>query len=214
MLNDCEVKQVFELLAKGNSKPAIELEYDSPYTLMVAVILSAQATDKMVNKITPALFAVAKTPQQMCDLGEESLKSYIKSINYFNNKAKNIIHTSKILVKEFDGQVPKSFEELVKLPGIGRKSANVILNTAFQHHTIAVDTHVFRVSNRLGLCDTKTPHATEIALMKKTPNEFLEYAHHWLVLHGRYVCKARKPLCDDCSLTNLCKFYKKNNHVK
>ncbi len=208
MISNENVEKLFERFAEVNKSPAIELEYTSPYTLLVAVVLSAQTTDKMVNKITPELFKVAKTPQQMINLGEESLKQYIKSINYFNNKAKNIIATSKVLLEKYSGEVPNSFEELVELPGIGRKSANVILNTAFNHPTIAVDTHVFRVSNRIGLCNTKTPHDTEFALMKIVPERFRNEAHHWLVLHGRYICKARKPLCDDCKVTDLCNYYK------
>lgn len=212
MISDENIEKLFERFAEANSSPAIELEYTSPYTLLVAVVLSAQATDKMVNKITPELFKVAKTPQQMINLGEESLKQYIKSINYFNNKAKNIIATSKILLETYGGEVPNSFEELVTLPGIGRKSANVILNTVFNHPTIAVDTHVFRVSNRIGLCSTKTPHETEFALMKIVPERFRNEAHHWLVLHGRYICKARKPLCDDCKVSDLCNYY--NSKIK
>jgi len=208
MISNENIEKLFERFAEANKSPAIELEYTSAYTLLVAVVLSAQATDKMVNKITPELFKVAKTPQQMINLGEESLKQYIKSINYFNNKAKNIIATSKVLLEKYGGEVPNSFEELVELPGIGRKSANVILNTAFNHPTIAVDTHVFRVSNRIGLCNTKTPHETEFALMKIVPERFRNEAHHWLVLHGRYICKARKPLCDDCKVSDLCNYYK------
>jgi endonuclease-3 len=208
MISDENIEKLFERFAEANSSPTIELEYVSPYTLLVAVVLSAQATDKMVNKITPELFKVAKTPQQMINLGEESLKQYIKSINYFNNKAKNIIATSKVLLEKYGGEVPTSFAELIELPGIGRKSANVILNTAFNHPTIAVDTHVFRVSNRIGLCNTKTPHKTEFALMKIVPERFKNEAHHWLVLHGRYVCKARKPLCDACKVSDLCTYYK------
>jgi endonuclease-3 len=202
-----KVKALFERLKGENSNPESELDYDSDYTLLVAVILSAQSTDKMVNKVTKKLFEVAKTPQEICDLGEEKLKSFISSINYFNNKARNIIKTSEILVKKFNSQVPNSLEELTSLPGIGRKSANVILNSAFGHETIAVDTHVFRVSNRLGLCKTKTPNETERALIEVIPSEFLRDAHHWLVLHGRYICKARKPLCETCKIRDFCSFY-------
>lgn len=207
------VDYLFERLKEDNSKPEIELDYDSPYTCMVAVILSAQSTDKMVNKVTAGLFIMAKTPQEVCNLGEERLKSLIKSINYFNNKARNIIKTSEILIEKYDSQVPDSFDELVSLPGIGRKSANVILNTIFGHKTIAVDTHVFRVSNRFGLCQTKTPHETEKILMEIIPEEFLNDAHHWLVLHGRYVCNARKPLCNECKVSDLCSFYNNKSYV-
>ncbi len=211
MLPNDQVEKLFIRFSELNIKPTIELTYSSPYTLLVAVILSAQATDKMVNKITPELFLVAKNPQEMVKLGEIELKQYIKSINYCNNKAKNIIATSKILLEKYDGRVPESFEILTSLPGIGRKSANVILNTAYEHATIGVDTHVFRVSNRLGLCNTSKPHDTEKELMKKVPIQFLQNAHHWLVLHGRYVCKARKPLCDECKISEFCHYYKINS---
>ena len=200
MLTNTKIKQLFETFAKLNSEPAIELTYSSPYTLLVAVVLSAQATDKMVNKVTPELFLVAKTPQEMLNLGEINLKQYIKSINYYNNKAKNIITTSKILLEKYSGVVPSSFENLISLPGVGRKSANVILNVAYGHLKLGVDTHVFRVSNRLGLCNTSNVEDTEKELMKKIPDQFLLNAHHWLVLHGRYVCKARKPLCNNCTI--------------
>lgn len=206
-MNNVEI--LFRRFKEINANPETELNYDSPYTLLIAVVLSAQSTDKMVNKITPELFAVAKTPQDICNLGEERLKTMIKSINYFNNKARNIIKTSEILVEKYNSQVPDSFEALVSLPGIGRKSANVILNAAFGQETIAVDTHVFRVSNRLGLCDTKTPDETEKVLMKVVPKQFLYNAHHWLVLHGRYICKARKPLCNECKVSDLCAYYNK-----
>jgi endonuclease-3 len=211
VLDKKKIKTLFERFSELNDQPTIELVYDTPYTLLVAVMLSAQATDKMVNKITPALFSVAKTPQEMCDLGEENLKKYIKSINYFNNKAKNIISTSKVLLEKYNGDVPDSFEKLVELPGIGRKSANVILNTIYEHDTIAVDTHVFRVSNRIGLCQTKTPEQTEFELMKVVPKEFMQNAHHWLVLHGRYICKAKKPLCEECPVADLCLYRSMKN---
>lgn len=201
---------IFERLSIAIPEPKIELEYESPYTLLVAVILSAQATDKMVNKITPKLFSVAKTPQQMCNLGEEKLKEYIKSINYFNNKAKNIVNASRILMSEYNSNIPSTLKELTTLPGIGRKSANVILNTIYGHATVAVDTHVFRVSNRLGLCNTTTPYDTEIAICKVIPQRFIPDAHHLLVLHGRYICKARKPSCNECTIADLCSY----NHNK
>lgn len=211
MLNKKQIETLFERFSELNTEPLIELVYDTPYTLLVAVMLSAQATDKMVNKITPTLFSVAKTPQEMCDLGEENLKNYIKSINYFNNKAKNILSTSKLLIEKYNGQVPDCVEELITLPGIGKKSANVILNTIYGHETIAVDTHVFRVSNRIGLCQTKTPEQTEIELMKVVPKRFMRNAHHWLVLHGRYICQARKPLCEQCPVADLCLYRSRKN---
>ena len=207
------VEYLFNRFKEDNNKPEIELNYDSPYTCLIAVILSGQSTDKMVNKVTPGLFAIAKTPQEIFNLGEEGLKSLIKSINYFNNKARNIIKTSEILVKKYNSHIPDSFNELISLPGIGRKSANVILSAIFGHKTIAVDTHVFRVSNRLGLCNTKTPYDTEKALMEIIPDEFLSNAHHWLVLHGRYICKARKPLCDKCKVSDFCSFYNNKSYV-
>ncbi len=206
-LSTKEINFVFDALSTANHKPEIELNYTSNYTLLVAVMLSAQSTDKMVNKITSVLFSIANTPAKMCELGEDNLKLYIKSINYYNNKAKNIVAMSKILIEKYHGEVPESFDALVSLPGVGRKSANVILNTAHNHPTIAVDTHVFRVSNRLGLCKTCNPTATEIALHAIVPEKWKRYAHHWLVLHGRYICKAKKPLCGECILNSVCKYY-------
>lgn len=211
MISHNKVLQVFEIFVTDKANPTIELNYISTYTLLVAVLLSAQATDKLVNKITEPLFIVAKTPQEMLVLGEDALKVYIKSINYYNNKAKNIINTSKILLEKYNSEVPSLFDELLTLPGIGRKSANVILNTAYAHETIGVDTHVFRVSNRLGLCQTKNPYETEIALLEQVPLIFRKNAHHWLVLHGRYICKARKPLCDECKLASLCYYNASKN---
>lgn len=211
MINNIAV--LFERFENALAKPKIELNYDSPYTLLVAVILSAQCRDSMVNKVTPELFALAKTPQQIYNLGEERLKALIKSINYFNNKARNIIKASEILVTQYNSNVPTTLGELMLLPGIGRKSANVILHTIYNYKTIAVDTHVFRVSNRIGLCKTKTPYATELALMGVIPERFIENAHHWLVLHGRYICKSRKPLCSSCKVSDLCEFYNRKSYV-
>ena len=207
-MSDSEVIKVFAILAEKNPSPQIELNYYNPFTLLVAVLLSAQATDKGVNKVTEKLFLVAKTPQDFLELGLDQLKDYIKSINYFNNKAKNIIATSQILVEKYQGEVPEDFDSLVALPGLGRKSANVLLNVLKNEGRIAVDTHLFRVSNRLGLCESSKAYDTEKALVsllgRLLPEKILPKVHHWLVLLGRYTCKARKPLCNSCDLANLC----------
>jgi endonuclease-3 len=204
------VDEIFERLSKQRPSPKIELEYKNNFTLFVAVVLSAQSTDKGVNKVTPALFQIADDPYKMLMLGEGGLKDHIKSIGLYNSKAKNIINACQIMVDEYNSQLPDNFEDLRKLPGVGRKSANVLLNSLFNEPTIAVDTHVFRVSNRLGLCKTKNPDATEFALNKKISIRWKKYAHHWLVLHGRYICKARKPICGECVIYDLCKFKDKN----
>ena len=204
------VDEIFDRLSKQRPSPKIELEYKNNFTLFVAVVLSAQSTDKGVNKVTPALFQIADDPYKMLMLGEGGLKDHIKSIGLYNSKAKNIINACQIMVDEYNSQLPDNFEDLCKLPGVGRKSANVLLNSLFNEPTIAVDTHVFRVSNRLGLCKTKTPDATEFALNKKILVRWKKYAHHWLVLHGRYICKARKPICGECVIYDLCKFKDKN----
>lgn len=206
MLNESGINEIFSRLAKLIPQPQIELDYVNSYTLLVAVILSAQSTDKGVNKATKALFMVAKTPYEMVQLGEIALKQYIKSIGLFNSKARNIIAMSKALIEQFAGQVPDNAVALESLAGVGRKSANVILNSVFKQPTIAVDTHVFRVSNRIGLCKTKTPLATEQALVKIIPNQWKRYAHHWLVLHGRYTCQAKKPRCGSCTINDICLF--------
>lgn len=200
------VKEIFNRFSQKKQDPRIELSYTTPYELLIAVILSAQATDKGVNKITPALFEVANVPQAIVNLGVEELKKYIKSINFFNNKAKNIVAMSRVLIEEFNSEIPDNLQDLIKLPGVGRKSANVMLNCIFKHETIAVDTHVFRVSNRVGLCNVKTPLEVEEVLMKIVPPEYMDRAHHWLVLHGRHTCKARRPLCENCLIDDLCKF--------
>ncbi len=202
-----QINEIFTRFAKFNPNPAIELNYSSPYTLLVAVILSAQATDKGVNKATPALFAVASTPDAMVKLGLEGLMQYTKTIGLYRQKSKNIISTSEILINRYNGNVPDNMEDLLTLPGVGRKSANVILNSIYKKETMPVDTHVFRVSNRLGLCDTKTADATEKALLQAIPHKWLINAHHWLVLHGRYTCTARKPKCADCILNDICNEY-------
>ncbi len=201
-----KVDKIFSRLSAKNHSPTTELFSTNDFTLLVAIVLSAQATDAGVNKATPALFAVADTPKKMLALGEVKLKSYVKTIGLFNSKAKNIIALSQKLVDEFAGKIPETREELMRLAGVGRKTANVWLNCARGKPTIAVDTHVFRVANRLGLCNTKTADSTEIALEKSIPTKWKMHAHHWLILHGRYVCKARTPLCGECSLRDLCKF--------
>ena len=178
----------------------------NPYTLVVAVALSAQATDVGVNKATAKLFALADTPEKMLALGEAGVAEHIKTIGLWRNKAKNVIALSQMLLDEFGGEVPQTREELVRLPGVGRKTANVVLNEAFDHHTIAVDTHIFRVSNRTGLAPGKTPDEVEAGLERATPPEFKKGAHHWLILHGRYVCKARKPECWHCAIADLCRY--------
>jgi endonuclease III len=209
VINNRQVEEIFTRFQVALPEPLIELDYTSPYTLLVAVILSAQATDKSVNKVTKDLFSVADTPQKMVQLGEENLKKYIRSIGLFNSKASNIIAMSKMLLRDFNATVPSTLKELESLPGVGRKSANVILNSVFREGTIAVDTHVFRVANRIGFCNTKNVLATELALEKLVPLQFKLYAHHWMVLHGRYICKARSPACMKCLINDLCKYDKK-----
>lgn len=206
MLNRNEINEMFRRLAEANPEPKTELESVNTYTLLVAVILSAQATDAGVNKATKALFAKVDTPGKMLDLGEEGLKHYIKTIGLFNSKAKNVIAMSRMLVDLHGGEVPRSLEELQALPGVGRKTANVLLNCAFGEKTIAVDTHVFRVSNRTGLAKATTVEETERQLMKKVPDKWMQHAHHWLILHGRYTCKARKPECWHCPIVDLCEY--------
>lgn len=197
---------IFRRFREANAHPGTELEYRTPFELLVAVVLSAQATDVGVNKVTARLFPVANTPQAVLDLGLAGLKEYIRTIGLFNGKAENIIKTCRILVDEHGGEVPRTREELQSLPGVGRKTANVILNTAFGEPTIAVDTHIFRVANRTGLAKARTPLAVEQRLLKTTPEEFRKDAHHWLILHGRYVCRARRPECWRCLIVDLCEY--------
>lgn len=206
IMNKLKRRQIFERLQAENPHPTTELCFDSPFQLLIAVILSAQATDVSVNKATIPLFAVANTPQALLDLGEVKLKEAIKTIGLYNTKAKNVIKTCELLVEKHQGQVPANREALEALPGVGRKTANVVLNTAFGQPTVAVDTHIFRVANRTGLAVGKTPLAVEMALLKNTDKSFLKDAHHWLVLHGRYVCIARKPRCQQCILCDLCEY--------
>ena len=205
-MKKAEVFEFYRRLAESNPAPETELEYVNPYTLLVAVALSAQATDVGVNKATRSLFAKVKTPEAMLELGEEGLKQHIKTIGLYNTKAKNVIAAARILVDEFGGEVPRERDQLEKLPGVGRKTANVVLNVAFGEPTIAVDTHIFRVSNRTGLAKGKTPLAVELKLEKVTPKPFVTHAHHWLILHGRYICKARTPECWRCPVIDLCAY--------
>jgi endonuclease-3 len=206
MLKKDQIEAFFARLAAANPEPKGELDYINPYTLLVAVVLSAQATDVSVNKATGPLFEIVDTPQKMVKLGEAKLKNYIKTIGLYNTKAKNVIRLSQILIEKYDGVVPEDRDKLEELPGVGRKTANVVLNIAFGHHTIAVDTHLFRVSNRTGLAPGPTPLAVELALEKKVPAHYKRHAHHWLILHGRYVCKARKPDCPSCVVREICQF--------
>lgn len=201
--------EFFARLAKENPDPKSELDFINPYTLLVAVVLSAQATDISVNKATEPLFKTVRTPEAMLDYGEDRLKDAIKTIGLFNNKAKNVIALSKILIDRFNGEVPKDRAALESLPGVGRKTANVVLNVAFGVPTIAVDTHVFRVANRTGLAQGKTPEEVEEGLLRAIPAKWKPHAHHWLILHGRYVCKARKPSCPGCVVSDLCQWPEK-----
>ena len=199
-------RTLYERLSRKNPAPETELFYKDPYTLTVAVALSAQATDEGVNKATKKLFPVADTPEKMVALGEKALGDYIRTIGLWRNKAKNVIALSQMLIDDYGGDVPEDRDELEKLPGVGRKTANVVMNVAFGAPTIAVDTHIFRVGNRTGLAPGKNPLEVEKALEKATPPEFLQHAHHWLILHGRYVCKARTPDCDACEIIDLCQY--------
>ncbi|MGH8754038.1 MAG: endonuclease III [Burkholderiales bacterium] len=205
-MNAAKRQEIFTRLKAANPRPATELAYRSPFELLVAVVLSAQATDKSVNLATQKLFAVANTPQQILALGRSGLQKYIRSIGLYRTKAKNLVATCKILIEEHGGNVPRTREALEKLPGVGRKTANVVLNTAFGEATIAVDTHIFRVANRTGIVHGKDVLEVEQKLLKFVPEEFRRDAHHWLILHGRYVCKARKPDCPLCLIRDLCEY--------
>ncbi len=202
---------IFERLRAANPHPTTELRYNSPFELLIAVILSAQATDRSVNKATGKLFAATNTPQAILDLSESGLKDYIKTIGLFNTKAKNIIRTCRMLIEHHGGEVPRDRKALEALPGVGRKTANVVLNTAFGEPTMAVDTHIFRLANRTGIAPGKTPLAVEKKLLRVIPKEFLKDAHHWLILHGRYVCTARKPRCGACLIEDLCEYRHKTS---
>ncbi len=210
VLNREKRTAIFRTLRDRMPAPTTELEYQGPFELLVAVILSAQATDVGVNKATAKLYPVARTPESILALGVDGLKRYIRTIGLFNNKAENIIKACRILIEQHNSEVPRSRKELEALPGVGRKTANVVLNTAFGEPTIAVDTHIFRVANRTGIAIGKTPLEVEKRLLRSTPDEFKKDAHHWLILHGRYVCKARKPLCGECPVIDWCEYTKKD----
>ncbi len=201
-----KVAEFFRRLAAARPAPKTELEYASPYTLLIAVVLSAQATDAGVNRATPALFAAADSPEKMVKLGEARVRDFIKTIGLYRTKAKNVVALSKMLIERHHGQVPRNRDELEALPGVGRKTANVVLNVAFGQPTIAVDTHIFRVANRTGLARGKNPLAVELKLEKVVPKQYLQHAHHWLILHGRYTCTARKPHCPECAVRDLCAY--------
>ena len=208
-----EVREMFRRFSVQRPEPKGELESVNPFTLLVAVVLSAQATDVGVNKATRPLFAVADTPQKMLALGVENVGDYIRTIGLWRNKAKNVIALSEALIRDHGGKVPDDRDALVTLPGVGRKTANVVLNTAFGHPTMAVDTHIFRLGNRLGLAPGNTPEQVEEQLLKVIPPEYLRHAHHWLILHGRYICKARKPECERCIIADICKAAVKTNAI-
>jgi endonuclease-3 len=206
-----DINKIFEIFQENNPNPNTELEYVNEYTLLVAVVLSAQTTDKGVNKATKELFKIYDTPEKILALGESGLKEYIKTIGLYNTKAKNIMELSRILVADYGSRVPKTMEELVQLPGVGRKTANVVLSCAYGHSTIPVDTHMMRVSGRIGLSNQINPDKLEQDLLKVIPDKWLKDAHHWIVLHGRYLCKARKPLCTECKINLYCEYYKNEN---
>lgn len=212
-MNRDKRQQIFTRLREDNPHPQTELEYSSPFELLIAVLLSAQATDVGVNKATRKLYAVANTPQAILDLGLEGLKSHIKTIGLYNTKAENIMKTCALLIKKHNGDIPQTRTELEALPGVGRKTANVVLNTAFRQIAMAVDTHIFRVSNRTGIAPGKDVLEVEKKLIKLVPKEFLLDAHHWLILHGRYTCKARKPQCGSCRIEDLCEFREKDAYL-
>jgi endonuclease-3 len=212
-MKPAERKEFFQRLKSIIPEPETELEYKSPFELLIAVILSAQATDVGVNKATRKLFSLANTPRSVLDLGEDGLKRYIRTIGLYNLKAANIIKTCEILLEKHGGEVPGDRKSLEALPGVGRKTANVVLNTAFGQPTIAVDTHIFRVANRTGMARGKTPLQVELKLLKAVPEEYMHDAHHWLILHGRYTCKARKPNCPECIVQDLCNYRNKTRGV-
>ncbi len=205
-MNPQKRREIFERFRAANPDPKTELVYRTPYELLVSVVLSAQATDKSVNLATAKLFKVADTPMKMAELGEKKLEDYIKTIGLFRTKARNVVGLSRLLLEKFKGEIPQNREDLESLPGVGRKTANVVLNTAFGQPTMAVDTHIFRVANRTGLATGKDVFSVEQKLLKTTPGEFLMNAHHWLILHGRYVCLARKPGCPECLIRDLCEY--------
>lgn len=205
LLNNSEMEIIFSRWAKENPAPKSELEYVNPFTLLVAVVLSAQATDKSVNKATESLFKIVDTPEKMVELGEENLISYIRTIGLYKNKAKNVIGLSKMLISDFNSQVPGNRDDLMKLPGVGRKTANVVLNVIFDQPTMPVDTHLLRISPKIGLAEGSTPEQIEKSLLERIPKDYLKNAHHWILLHGRYICTARNPNCNQCIINDLCK---------
>ncbi|MCV9962091.1 endonuclease III [Pararhizobium sp. BT-229] len=211
--SQAEIEEIFRRFSIQRPEPKGELEHVNPFTLVVAVALSAQATDAGVNKATRALFAAADTPEKMVALGEETVREYIKTIGLYRNKAKNVIALSEKLIAEYGGEVPRTREELITLPGVGRKTANVVLSMAFGHATMAVDTHIFRIANRLCLAPGKTTDEVEDQLIRIVPDHYLYHAHHWLILHGRYCCKARKPECQRCVIADICKAAEKTNEI-
>ncbi|MDN5850009.1 MAG: endonuclease III [Nitrococcus sp.] len=213
-MNRQKCTAIFHRLQAANPNPRTELRYRTSFELLIAVMLSAQATDRSVNKATERLFGVAHTPETMLALGEQRLREYIQTIGLFNSKARNIMETCRILVQVHNGRVPDKRDDLESLPGVGRKTANVILNTAFGQPTLAVDTHIFRVANRTGLASGRTPRQVEDKLMRRIPKQYLQDAHHWLILHGRYICTARKPRCAECVLYDLCEFAGKAANAK
>ncbi|PWJ84223.1 DNA-(apurinic or apyrimidinic site) lyase /endonuclease III [Pseudaminobacter salicylatoxidans] len=208
-----EIHEIFRRFAVQRPEPKGELEHVNAFTLLVAVVLSAQATDAGVNKATRPLFKIADTPEKMLALGEEKLGQYIRTIGLWRAKTRNVIALCEMLIRDYGGQVPDSRDELVKLPGVGRKTANVVLNMAFGQHTMAVDTHILRIGNRIGLAPGKTPEQVEAELVRIIPDEYMRHAHHWLILHGRYVCKARKPECERCVIADLCKYKDKTTDI-
>jgi endonuclease-3 len=211
--SEAEVHEIFRRFAVQRPEPKGELEHVNVFTLLVAVVLSAQATDAGVNKATRALFAIADTPQKMLALGEEGVGEHIRTIGLWRGKAKNVVALSDQLIRDHGGEVPNNLDALIKLSGVGRKTANVVLNMAFGEHTMAVDTHIFRIGNRLGLAPGKTPEQVEQGLLKIIPDEYMRHAHHWLILHGRYVCKARKPDCPACVIADICKAAEKTSEI-
>lgn len=205
LLSESEIKTVFERFKAQNPEPKPELNYYSPYTLLVAVVLSAQTTDKSVNKVTEPLFKIADTPEKMCALGQSKIAEYIKPIGLSNAKSKNVFGLSKKLISDFNGIVPDSRESLISLPGVGRKTANVVLNVVFGKPTMPVDTHLLRICPKIGLAEGNTPELVEKSLLERIPNEYMVHAHHWLILHGRYVCTAKNPKCKECIINDICK---------
>ncbi|MBQ0162129.1 MAG: endonuclease III [Treponema sp.] len=206
MLTEKEIVKIFERFKKQNPEPKPELEYSDNYTLLVAVVLSAQTTDKSVNKVTEKLFKLAPTPEKMIKLGQEKVEEIIRPIGLSKNKSKNVIELSKMLIENFDGKVPGTMKELMSLTGVGRKTANVVLNVAFGEKVMPVDTHVLRVSQRIGFSDCETPDEMEKVLVEKIPSKYMQHAHHWLILHGRYVCIAKAPRCEECVIKDICKW--------